>query len=139
MIPVSSSRPAEFQSEDIVDGRYRILRKLAEGGMGTVFLAEHMLIKRRVAIKQLHAELAHDRAMVDRFLKEAAAAGTLGHPHIVESTDMGFTRDGTPYIVFEYLEGCLLIEEITRRQIALSQRAVAIWSFPPQDGDQVAN
>jgi eukaryotic-like serine/threonine-protein kinase len=114
MIPVSSSRLAEFQPGDVVDGRYRILRKLADGGMGTVFLAEHMLIKRRVAIKQLHAELAHDRAMVDRFLKEAAAAGTLGHPHIVESTDMGFTRDGTPFIVFEYLEGCLLIEEITR-------------------------
>lgn len=114
MIPVSSSRTAEFQPDDVVDGRYRILRKLAEGGMGTVFLAEHMLIKRRVAIKQLHAELAHDRAMVDRFLNEAAAAGTLGHPHIVESTDMGFTRDGTPFIVFEYLEGCLLIEEITR-------------------------
>jgi serine/threonine protein kinase len=114
MIPVCFSRVAEFQPEDVVDGRYRILRKLADGGMGTVFLAEHLLIKRRVAIKQLHAELAHDRAMVDRFLKEAAAAGTLGHPHIVESTDMGFSRDGIPFIVFEYLEGCLLIEEITR-------------------------
>jgi len=114
MLPVPSSRPAEFQSGDIVDGRYRIVRKLADGGMGTVFLAEHMLIKRRVAIKQLHAELASDRTMVQRFLDEAAAAGTLGHPNIVESTDMGFTRDGSAYIVFEYLEGCLLLEEITR-------------------------
>jgi serine/threonine-protein kinase len=82
--------------------------------MGTVFLAEHMLIRRRVAIKLLHAELATDRGMVQRFMNEAAAAGTLGHPHIVESTDMGFTREGIPYIVFEYLEGCLLIEEIRR-------------------------
>src|SRR5882724_4568125 len=94
----------ELQPGDLVDGRYRIVRKLADGGMGIVFLAEHMLIRRRVAIKLLHAELAPDRWMVRRFLNEAAAAGTLGHPHIVESTDMGFTRDGVPYIVYEYLE-----------------------------------
>jgi serine/threonine-protein kinase len=128
MIPVSSSRVAEFQPGDIVDGRYRILRKLADGGMGTVFLAEHMLIKRRVAIKQLHADLARDREMVDRFLKEATAAGMLGHPHIVESTDMGFTRDGTPFIVFEYLEGCLLVEEIARLRQLPVRRALHIAS-----------
>ncbi|MBC7975853.1 MAG: serine/threonine protein kinase [Myxococcales bacterium] len=125
---MSSSRVAEFQPEDIVDGRYRILRKLADGGMSTVFLAEHMLIKRRVAIKQLHAELAREHAMVERFLKEAAAAGTLGHPHIVESTDMGFTREGTPYIVFEYLEGCMLIEEISRLGQLPVRRALHIAS-----------
>ncbi|HEX7840920.1 MAG TPA: serine/threonine-protein kinase [Kofleriaceae bacterium] len=109
-----NSRVKEFQPGDIVDGRYRVLRKLADGGMGTVFLGEHTLIKRRVAIKLLHADLAAEREMVDRFLKEASAAGTLGHPHIVESTDMGFTRNGIPFIVFEYLEGCLLTEEIRR-------------------------
>jgi len=108
------SRSSEFQPGDIIDGRYRIHRKLADGGMGSVFLAEHMLIKRRVAIKLLHAELAADRSMVRRFLQEASAAGTLGHPHIVESTDMGFTREHVPYIVFEYLEGCLLTQEIRR-------------------------
>ncbi len=82
--------------------------------MGVVFLAEHVLIRRRLAIKLLHAELAPDRWMVQRFLHEAAAYGSLAHPHIVESTDMGFTREGIPYIVFEYLEGCLLTEEIRR-------------------------
>src|SRR6185436_4164132 len=118
MIPVALAavitRFSEFEPGDTIDGRYRIIRRLADGGMGTVFLAEHMLIKRRMAIKVLHAELAADRGMIDRFLNEASAAGTLGHPHIVESTDMGFTRDGVPYIVFEYLEGCLLVEEIRR-------------------------
>jgi serine/threonine-protein kinase len=126
MIPVSSSRPREFQPDDIIDGRYRIVRKLADGGMGTVFLAEHMLIKRRVAIKLLHAELAVDHGMVHRFLNEASAAGTLGHPHIVESTDMGFLRDGVPYIVFEYLEGCLLTEEIRRLGRLPVRRALGI-------------
>jgi serine/threonine protein kinase len=104
----------QCQPGDLIDGRYRIAQKLAEGGMGVVFLAEHVLIRRRLAIKLLHAELAPDRWMVQRFLHEAAAAGSLAHPHIVESTDMGFTRDGIPYIVFEYLEGCLLTEEIRR-------------------------
>jgi serine/threonine-protein kinase len=114
MIPAVSRRSKELQPGDAIDGRYLIIRKLADGGMGTVFLAEHLLIKRRLAIKLLHPELATDRMMVRRFLNEASAAGTLGHPHIVESTDMGFTRERVPYIVFEYLEGCLLSEEIWR-------------------------
>jgi serine/threonine protein kinase len=126
MLSSSSSRLTEFQPGDIIDGRYRVVHKLADGGMGTVFLAEHMLIKRRVAIKRLHAELAADRSMVNRFLNEASAAGSLGHPHIVESTDMGFTREGIPYIVFEYLEGCLLTEEIARLGTLPIRRALRI-------------
>jgi serine/threonine-protein kinase len=126
MVALASSRSREFQPGDIVDGRYRIVRRLAVGGMGTVFLAEHMLIKRRVAIKVLHPELATDRRMVNRFLNEASAAGTLGHPHIVESTDMGFTRENVPYIVFEYLEGCLLVEEIRRLGSLPVRRALII-------------
>jgi len=79
-----------------------------------VFLAEHALIKRRVAIKILHPELATDANVIERFMNEARAAGTLGHPNIVESTDMGFTHNHVPYIVFEYLEGTLLTDEIYR-------------------------
>src|ERR1043166_3844463 len=124
--PSKQLHPGELVPGDLVDGRYRIVRKLADGGMGTVFLATHMLIRRRVAIKVLHAELAPDRWMVQRFLNEAAAAGTLGHPHIVESTDMGFTREGVPYIVFEYLEGCLLSEEIKRLGRLPIRRALVI-------------
>ena len=126
VIPGGSSGAREFQPGDIVDGRYRVVHQIADGGMGTVFLAKHVLINRRVAIKLLHAELATDRSMVDRFLKEATAAGTLGHPHIVESTDMGFTREGVPFIVFEYLEGCLLAEEIRRLGRLPVRRALAI-------------
>src|SRR5689334_3267249 len=118
----------EFQLGDVVEGRYQIIRKLADGGMGTVYLAEHVLIRRRVALKLLHAELASDSAMVRRFMNEASAAGTLGHPHIVESTDMGFTRNGIPYIVFEYLEGTLLIEEVYRLGGLPVRRALQIAS-----------
>jgi eukaryotic-like serine/threonine-protein kinase len=111
---------------DVVEGRYRILKALAEGGMGTVYLAEHTLIRRRVAIKVLHPELATDEHLVDRFMNEARAAGTLGHPNIVESTDMGFTADHVPYIVFEYLEGTLLTDEIYRVGGLPMRRAVRI-------------
>ena len=97
---------------EVIEGRYKILGPIAEGGMGTVFLAEHWLIKRRVAIKILHKDLADDAVMLRRFMNEALAAGTLGHPNIVESTDMGFVRRDIPYIVFEYLEGTVLADEV---------------------------
>lgn len=99
---------------EVVEGRYKIVGPLGEGGMSTVFLAEHWLIKRRVAMKILHSEYASDADMIRRFMNEALAAGTLGHPNIVESTDMGFTRGDVPYIVYEYVEGTLLSHEIYR-------------------------
>ncbi len=111
---MANSASREVKVGDVVEGRYRILKTLGEGGMGTVFLAEHALIKRRVAIKLLHPELATDADVIERFMNEARAAGTLGHPNIVESTDMGFTANHVPYIVFEYLEGTLLTDEIYR-------------------------
>jgi len=110
----NSTRDAVVKTGDVVEGRYRIIKTLGEGGMGTVFLAEHALIKRRVAIKILHPELATDADVIERFMNEARAAGTLGHPNIVESTDMGFTHNHVPYIVFEYLEGALLTDEVYR-------------------------
>ena len=111
---MAPAREAIVNPGEIVEGRYRILRLLGEGGMGSVFLAEHALIKRRVAIKILHPELAADADVIERFMNEARAAGTLGHPNIVESTDMGLTLGHVPYIVFEYLEGALLTDEIYR-------------------------
>ena len=114
------------KSGDTLEGRYKIIKTVGEGGMGTVYLAEHMLIKRRVAIKILRPELAADSAVVERFMNEARAAGAIGHPHIVESTDMGFTRDEVPFIVFEYLEGTLLTDEIYRVRGMPPRRALRI-------------
>ena len=110
----SVQREVVVKIGDVVEGRYRILKTLGQGGMGSVFLAEHALIKRKVAIKILHPDLATDADVIERFMNEARAAGTLGHPNIVESTDMGFTGNHIPYIVFEYLEGTLLTDEIYR-------------------------
>ncbi len=107
----SSPRPPS--AGDILDGRYRIIKPLARGGTSTVFLAEHTLIKRPLAIKLLSAQLTRERSIVERFMNEALVTGTLGHPNIIQATDIGFA-DERPYIVFEYLEGCLLAEEIRR-------------------------
>src|SRR5436190_1750753 len=123
---MSGAREPTVKLGDVIEGRYRILKILGEGGMGTVFLVEHTLIKRRLALKLLHPELATDASVVERFMNEARAAGTLGHPNIVESTDMGFTPEGVPYIVFEYLEGSLLTDEIYRVKGMPVRRAVRI-------------
>lgn len=95
-----------------LQGRYRVERKLGEGGMGAVYEGEHLLIGRRVAIKFLHRELATDASAVGRFLREAKTATAVQHKHIVEVTDMGQAEDGAPYMVLEYLEGHDWAEEL---------------------------
>jgi len=68
---IQTQRPPILATGQVLDDRYRIVGILAEGGMGTVFLAEHVPIGRRIAIKVLHRELAHDTSMVKRFMNEA--------------------------------------------------------------------
>ncbi|MCZ7680092.1 MAG: serine/threonine protein kinase [Sandaracinaceae bacterium] len=89
----------------VLQDRYRIVRKLGEGGMGAVYEGEHVLIKRRVAIKVLHSQFAQNPDIVARFHREAEAATSIGHPNIVEVTDMGSFPDGTAYMVLELLQG----------------------------------
>jgi serine/threonine-protein kinase len=88
-----------------VADRYRIEKKLGQGGMGAVYMAEHVLIQKRVALKCLHAGLASNPEVVRRFHKEALAATAIGHPNIVDVTDMGRFEDGSFFLVLEYLEG----------------------------------
>src|ERR1043166_9357744 len=110
----SSSRGAFVKTGDVVEGRYRIVRTLGTGSMGAVYLAEHVLLKRRVAIKIVRPEMVKDSSVLDAFMAEARAAGTLGHANIVECTDIGFTAAQVPYLVLEYLEGGVLTDEICR-------------------------
>src|SRR5690606_7199061 len=88
-----------------IQGRYRILKRLGAGGMGVVYLGEHSLIRRKVAIKTLHAMYATDPDVVNRFHREALAATSIGNQHIVEVTDMGHLPGGAMFMVLEYLEG----------------------------------
>ncbi|MEO7732827.1 MAG: serine/threonine-protein kinase, partial [Kofleriaceae bacterium] len=86
-------------------GNYRILHKIGTGGMGAVYLAEHPLIGKRVALKVIHRELAGNRDVVSRFFQEARAVNKIGNEHIVEIHDFGVTPEGDHFFIMEYLEG----------------------------------
>lgn len=89
----------------IVAGRYRLLRKLGQGGMGTVWSARNELIDREVAIKMMRPEAAANPVSLQRFFTEAKASGRLRHPNITEIFDLGQAEDGSPFLVLELLTG----------------------------------
>ncbi|MCP4446121.1 MAG: serine/threonine protein kinase [Myxococcales bacterium] len=95
-----------------LDGRYRIEKLIGEGGMGMVYLARHIVIEKRVAIKILREEVAADESVAKRFVQEARAASRIGHPNIIDVTDFGTTKTGLTYQVMEFLEGRTLTELI---------------------------
>jgi eukaryotic-like serine/threonine-protein kinase len=85
-------------------GSFRVVKELGRGGMGTVWLAEHALIQKRVAVKVLHEHMAQDRRLVNRFLSEARTLTLVQHENVVALYDLDI-REGRPYLVMEYLEG----------------------------------
>ncbi|MEO7094765.1 MAG: serine/threonine-protein kinase [Polyangiales bacterium] len=90
----------------LVGGKLRVLKLLGEGGMGAVYEVQHEITKHRRALKLLHADVRKRHPqVVQRFLREASVAGTLGDPHIVETFDAGELPSGEPYLVMELLEG----------------------------------
>jgi serine/threonine-protein kinase len=97
---------------DVVDDKYRIVRLLGEGGMGAVYEGENTRIHRRVAIKVLHQGVAQTADAVQRFEREAQAAGRIGNEHIVEVLDLGTLPAGDHYMVMEYLDGESLADRI---------------------------
>jgi serine/threonine protein kinase len=95
-------------------GKYRVLRQLGKGGMGTVYEAVHNEIGQRAAIKVLHAKLADDTGYAKRFLDEARAVSIVDHPGLVKVFDFNQSSDGTVYLMMEYLEGEPLWQRMTR-------------------------
>ncbi len=97
----------------IIAGKYRLTRKLGQGGMGAVWLAEHLSLKSYVAIKLIDLENVTNPEALSRFLREAQSAASLRSPHVVQIMDHG-VDNGTPYIVMELLEGESLADRLTR-------------------------
>lgn len=97
-----------------LDDKYKIEKELGRGGMGTVYLATHIGTERPVALKIIAAEFIERAEFVERFRREARAAGRLRHPNVVNVTDFGFAETGggaaVAYLVMEYLDGCTLGE-----------------------------
>jgi len=107
--------------ETIIAGKYRLLQKLGEGGMGSVWRAQHIPLDSPVAIKLIDPALASTTDALSRFLREARAAASLRSPHVVQILDHG-VDEGTPYIAMELLEG-----------ETLGQRLARVGKLPPSD------
>ncbi len=95
-------------------GRYKVRGVLGKGGMGMVYDAEHIGLRRHVAIKVMNSARSRTHVAVQRFEREARAAGAIGHPNICEVFDLGTTDDGRPYLVMEKLVGMTLADRLER-------------------------
>jgi serine/threonine-protein kinase len=102
---------------ELIDGRYQLLRQVANGGMASIYEAIDTRLDRKVAVKIMHSHLAQDEAFVSRFIKEAKAAAALSHPNIVAVQDQGWNQNGVPavFLVMELIEGHTLREYLSER------------------------
>src|SRR3954452_25605726 len=115
---------AEVTDGTLVDGRYRIERRLGSGGVADVYCAYDHQLGRQIALKVLHRRFARDHEFVERFRREASAAAGLQHPNVVGVFDRG-EYDGTYYIAIEYLPGKTLKEIVHDEAPLDQQRAIA--------------
>jgi serine/threonine protein kinase len=112
----------------VIDDKYQILRLLGTGGMGAVYEGENTRIKRRVAIKVLHASVSSSTDNVARFEREAQAAGRIGSEHICEVLDLGVLPDGSRYMVMEYLDGETLSQRIKKNGRLAPAQSIPLMS-----------
>ncbi|MGE0788560.1 MAG: protein kinase [Sandaracinaceae bacterium] len=96
----------------VIDERYRIDSLLGEGGMGAVFEAQHLKLKKAVALKVIHPEFAGDGEVAKRFVREAMASAQLEHPHVAGAIDYGTLEEGGAYLVMQLVRGRSLRDEL---------------------------
>jgi serine/threonine-protein kinase len=122
-----AAAPASDLVGQVIADRYHVLRKLGEGGMGQVYLAEHVKMGRRSAIKVMNPSMVHDPDAVSRFNREAANASRITHPHVCAIYDFGETSDGLIYLAMEYIEGEPLTDLLEREGALPPPRAAHIF------------
>jgi len=110
----------------VLAGRYEVLRRIGEGGMGAVYEAKHTLIGKRVAVKVLLEKFHAQSDLVARLLQEARLASSIGHENIVDVTDFGTTDDGRSFVVMEFLDGESLAELAMREAPLPIERSLRI-------------
>lgn len=111
----------------LVTGRYRVHRRIGEGGMGTVYAAEHEAIEKRVALKVLHREYSANPDVLDRFKQEAISASRIKHPNVIDVFDFGQLEDGSCFIAMEFLEGQDLGDALSK-----------VGAFDPEEAIRIA-
>ncbi|HET8734419.1 MAG TPA: serine/threonine-protein kinase [Anaeromyxobacteraceae bacterium] len=111
----------------VLGDRYRVIARLGQGGMGSIYLAEHVTLGKKMAVKVLRPEYSRDAELLDRFQHEARAASQIGQENIVEVFDFGHTPEGQAYFVMEALEGESLARVLHRDGPMALGRAVPIF------------
>jgi len=110
----SQPPPDDWVGREIA-GRYTVLERIGEGGMGVVYVAEHLHLKKKVAFKVIHPELAANEDLLLRFKREALATGQLDHPHIAAAIDFDQLPSGVAFMVMPWVRGHSLQTEIDLR------------------------
>jgi eukaryotic-like serine/threonine-protein kinase len=118
---IESSGPSSLETGTVVAGRYRVLGLIGTGGMGAVYRAEHVHMRKTVALKLLHPELLRVDEVVQRFEREAIAAARIAHPNVVAASDFGKLDDGSFYLVLEYVDGTSLRELLARGPLPVAR------------------
>ncbi len=123
----AAGAPVDLGPGTVIPGtRYRILSKIGEGGMGSVYAAEHVDLEKKVAIKVLRADLAPDAETLQQFRQEARAASGIANIYICDVTDFGEISDGRVFFVMEYLDGVSLARVLRETPSLEAGRAIAI-------------
>jgi DNA-directed RNA polymerase specialized sigma24 family protein/tRNA A-37 threonylcarbamoyl transferase component Bud32 len=122
----SAQAPVRVEPGEIIDNRYRVEELLGEGGMATVFRAEHVGIKRKVALKTLRPTRQTQAMIRERFIREAEVLGRLAHPNFVDVSDSGESARGLAYLVMELLQGRPLSSELHERGKLHPHRALSV-------------
>jgi serine/threonine-protein kinase len=124
------SRPSVTEADELVgqlvDARYRIESVLGIGSMGIVYVARHLAVGKRVALKVLRQQFVEDAEVTQRFAAEATAATAIGNAHIVDTLDFGKLQNGSAYQVMEFLEGQMLSEALRRERSMALERILSI-------------
>ena len=133
--PTDGAKPVPLggpeQEEDpfigvVLGGKYRLEKKIGEGGMGKIYLSRHITLGKKYAVKMLNPEFSNNQEAIERFRREAVTAGELEHPNIINVTDIDYTKDGHAYIVMEFLDGCELRDILREEPVLPFQRLLKI-------------
>jgi len=122
----------------VIRGKYKLLRLLGDGGMGSVYEAEHIDLGTHVAIKVLHGDLARKPGLIDRFLQEARVSAQIRSAHVVHVTDVERTPDGIAYLVMELLQGEPLAN-VQKREKKLSVETASAYTVQILQGLEAAH
>ena len=122
-----SATPASDLVGQVLADRYHVIKKLGEGGMGQVYLAEHVKMGRRSAIKVMNPSMVHDPDAVARFNREASNASRISHPNVCAIYDFGETADGLVFLAMEFIEGEPLTDLLERERVLSIGRATSIF------------